>query len=148
MTLRALAPLALIAPLALAACQQPAPGAAPAAATNSAAPVPSPAQDHAQNPSQAAYAAANARMHAGMGSIDADPDVAFAQGMIAHHQGAIEMSDVLLKHGRDPELRKLAETIKAAQGGEIRQMQDWLKRGGHPVSAGTGGAVDHGAMGH
>ena len=144
MTLRALAPLALIAPLTLAACQQPAPGAAPAAATNSVGPV----QNPAHNPSQAAYAAVNARMHAGMGSIDADPDVAFAQGMIAHHQGAIEMSDVLLKHGRDPELRKLAETIKAAQGGEIRQMQDWLKRGGHPVSAGTGGAVDHGAMGH
>ncbi len=36
-------------------------------------------------------------MHEGM--MIEDADVAFACGMIAHHQGAIDMAEVLLAHG-------------------------------------------------
>ncbi|MBS3978612.1 MAG: DUF305 domain-containing protein [Rhodobacteraceae bacterium] len=63
-------------------------------------------------------------MHQGM--LNADADVAFACGMIAHHQGAIDMAEVLLAHGDDPQMRALAEEIIAAQGPEIEQMTTWL----------------------
>jgi uncharacterized protein (DUF305 family) len=52
--------------------------------------------------------------------------VAFACGMIAHHQGAIDMAEVLLEHGDNPEMRELAEEIIAAQVGEIERMTMWL----------------------
>lgn len=60
-----------------------------------------------------------------------DADVAFATGMIPHHQQAIEMSDMLLaKQGIDPRVVSLANDIKAAQGPEIEQMQGWLTQWG------------------
>ncbi|WP_245731713.1 CopM family metallochaperone [Loktanella fryxellensis] len=64
-------------------------------------------------------------MHEGM--MNADADVAFACGMIAHHQGAIDMAEVLLEHGEDDQMRALAEEIIAAQVGEIAQMTTWLE---------------------
>jgi uncharacterized protein (DUF305 family) len=80
---------------------------------------------------QAAYKAVNDRMHAGMADIPADPDVAFMQGMLAHHQGAVEMSEVALKYAKDEQARDLATRIIAAQKGEIAEMEAWLKaRGG------------------
>ncbi|KUI16078.1 DUF305 domain-containing protein [Mycobacterium lehmannii] len=57
-----------------------------------------------------------------------DADVAFAQGMIPHHQQATEMSDILLgKQGIDPQIVSLANQIKNAQGPEIKQMEGWLR---------------------
>lgn len=61
------------------------------------------------------------------GAIHNDADVMFTQGMIPHHQQAIEMSDMVLnKQGIDPEIVSLANQIKDAQGPEIEQMQGWL----------------------
>ncbi|BBY96471.1 DUF305 domain-containing protein (plasmid) [Mycobacterium gallinarum] len=74
-----------------------------------------------------------------------DADVTFAQGMIPHHQQAIEMSDMLLaKQGVDPEIVSLANQIKSAQGPEIEQMQGWLQAWGAsstpaPTSSGMPG---------
>lgn len=57
-----------------------------------------------------------------------DADIAFTQGMIPHHQQAIEMSDMLLaKPDIDPAIVSLANEIKNAQGPEIEQMQGWLR---------------------
>ena len=65
-----------------------------------------------------------------------DADVAFAQGMIPHHQQAVEMSDMLLgKQGIDPKVVTLANQIKAAQGPEIEKMQGWLTDWGVPTTA-------------
>ena len=65
-----------------------------------------------------------------------DADVAFAQGMIPHHQQAIEMSDMLLgKQGIDPKVVTLAQQIKAAQGPEIEKMQRWLSDWGVPTTS-------------
>jgi len=63
-------------------------------------------------------------MHEGMMKDDAD--VAFACGMIAHHQGAIDMAQVLLEYGDDPQMIELGGKIIAAQVGEIEEMIAWL----------------------
>lgn len=66
-------------------------------------------------------------MHQGMAiSFTGDADRDFLAGMIAHHQGAIDMSEVVLKHGKNPKVRGLAKTIIRAQKQEIMQMQRWL----------------------
>ena len=78
-----------------------------------------------------AYEAANTRMHEGMNAaLTGDPDVDFMQGMIPHHQGAIDMAEIVLKYGKDPETRKLAEEIIKAQTEEIAFMKAWLARRG------------------
>ncbi|NBE09027.1 CopM family metallochaperone [Paragemmobacter ruber] len=82
-------------------------------------------------PSTQAYRAANDRMHAGMGiAFTGDADVDFVRGMIAHHQGAIDMARVVLEHGDDPQVKKLAEEIIAAQEAEIGWMTEWLAKNG------------------
>ena len=49
------------------------------------------------------------------------------RGMIPHHQGAIEMAQIVLKYGKDEEIRKLANAIIREQRREIAEMQEWLK---------------------
>lgn len=106
------------------------------------------------NSAQQAYADANARMHAGMGAaIDPDADVAFMAGMIPHHQGAVDMAQIVLKHGKDPETRAMAETIIKTQTAEIKAMEAWLAKRGKSAAAApdtpvSSDEVDHSKMGH
>jgi uncharacterized protein (DUF305 family) len=77
--------------------------------------------------------AANDRMHRDMNirySGNADRD--FAAAMIPHHQGAIEMAQIQLRHGTDPEMRRLAEEIIRAQEAEIAQLRAFLARTAPP----------------
>ena len=81
------------------------------------------------DPVTAAFAAINRRMHRDMAApASAKPDVAFAQAMIAHHQGAIDMARVILGFGTDPEIRNLAQGVITAQEGEIAFLRQWLAR--------------------
>jgi uncharacterized protein (DUF305 family) len=73
---------------------------------------------------------ANDKMHQAMAlAPSGDLDRDFAAGMLAHHEGAVDMARVELRFGRDPALRQLAETIISAQEQEIAMMRDWLSRG-------------------
>ncbi|GMB81388.1 DUF305 domain-containing protein [Shinella zoogloeoides] len=81
------------------------------------------------SPSTKAFVDANTKMHKGMEiEFTGNADVDFVRGMIAHHQGAIDMAKVELEHGKDPAIRKLAEDIVSAQEGEIKMMEEWLAR--------------------
>ena len=55
---------------------------------------------------------------------DADRD--FALMMRIHHQGAIDMSQAELVTGKDPQMRRLAKEIIAAQKKEIALIERWL----------------------
>ncbi|MEV4479581.1 DUF305 domain-containing protein [Micromonospora coxensis] len=78
-----------------------------------------------------------------------DDDVMFAQMMIPHHQQAVQMSELADGRAQDPEVKKLAAEIKAAQAPEIATMTGWLNAWGRPVPSGspdTGGHMGHGGM--
>ena len=61
------------------------------------------------------------------GMMNADADVAFVCGMIAHHMGAVEMSRTELKHGKNDEAKAMAQKIIDAQIKEIEEMSKWVE---------------------
>ena len=56
---------------------------------------------------------------------NADRD--FLATMIPHHEGAVEMARLVLIHGNDPLVRRLAEEIIAGQQSEIQAMRARLQ---------------------
>jgi uncharacterized protein (DUF305 family) len=79
--------------------------------------------------STTAFKAANDKMHGGMNiPFSGNADVDFVKGMVPHHQGAVDMAKIVLAHGKDPALKKLARDIIKAQDKEIAFMQSWLAK--------------------
>lgn len=52
-------------------------------------------------------------------------DAMFIDGMIEHHQGAIDMAKIALEQAEHEEIRTLSEGIMATQASEIEQMKSW-----------------------
>ena len=93
----------------------------------------------------------SASISAGATATFNDADVAFAQMMIVHHQGAIQMADLAPSRAQNQDVLALASRIKAAQAPEIDQMTSWLTAWGAAApsmmsgSATSGmGGMDHG----
>lgn len=59
--------------------------------------------------------------------MSGDVDKDFAAMMTMHHQQAIKMADVLLKHGRNAELKALARKMQEEQRKEITQLAPHTK---------------------
>lgn len=64
-----------------------------------------------------------------------DYDIDFASMMIEHHKGAIEMSEIVLKSGKDEKMKSMANTIISMQKEEISKMEDFIKAS-KPVPSG------------
>ena len=69
-------------------------------------------------------------------------DVEFMQGMIMHHQQAVDMVALLRTRGKSPTLRSFGEKIAISQSDEIRSMKQWLESRGKPTSM----EMDHSHM--
>lgn len=78
---------------------------------------------------------------AGASASSADYDQWFIDGMVPHHQAAIDMAKIARRKAEHAELKTLAEAIVADQDGEIAQMKGWRKSwyGSAEVPAGGGG---------
>ena len=95
---------------------------------------------------------ANSATDSSTGSVSAvalnAADIEFAQGMIAHHEQAIEMAEIALDPnvGASPEVVDLATRIKGAQDPEVELMTGWLTAAGEPVSMGASEGHDMSSM--
>lgn len=78
-------------------------------------------------------------------------DVAFMQGMIVHHQQAVDMALLVEERTSNEDLKAIAGRILASQADEIKFMTEWLEKRGEPLQmpsmAGMAG-MDHMAGGH
>lgn len=63
-------------------------------------------------------------------------EVDFMQGMIMHHQQAVEMTALIVSHTENKALRSLGARISSSQSDEIRFMKRWLMLRGEPDSMG------------
>ncbi|MFH9086446.1 DUF305 domain-containing protein [Streptomyces sp. NPDC017673] len=75
-------------------------------------------------------------------------DVSFAQGMIPHHQQALEMAKLADGRASSARVKDLASRIEKAQDPEIRTMTGWLTSWGEQVPmAGTDHSAHSGMSG-
>lgn len=65
-----------------------------------------------------------------------EADVTFAQGMIPHHEQAVEMAELAEDRAESSEVKDLAARIEAAQDPEVALMTGWLEDWDEPVDAG------------
>ncbi|MFE2211085.1 DUF305 domain-containing protein [Streptomyces canus] len=72
-------------------------------------------------------------------------DVSFAQGMIPHHQQAIEMAELADGRAASAQVKDLAARVEKAQGPEITTMTGWLKAWDEKVPESMPG-MDHSGM--
>lgn len=77
-----------------------------------------------------------------------DADITFLQGMIPHHEQAVEMSELVPERTERTELEQLAEDIIASQEAEIAQMEQMLDDAGAstPDMDMDMEGMDHGGM--
>ncbi len=76
-----------------------------------------------------AYEAVMATMHRAMNAPrSGNADVDFARQMVPHHQAAVDMANIQLRHGRDERLKSFNRWVIRAQELEIGMMNNWLYR--------------------
>ncbi|MGY0006767.1 DUF305 domain-containing protein [Micromonospora sp. I033] len=107
--------------------------------------------DHSTSGHGSPGAARTGTATAGAPASFGEADVMFAQMMIPHHQQAVAMSELAESRAADPEVKRLAGQIKAAQAPEIATMSGWLAAWGRPAPSTAAGhgmpGMDHGMPG-
>lgn len=99
------------------------------------------AEDEAASPAPTSTAGATTTgLDAAVDQTHNQADTEFAQMMIVHHEGAIDMADLAIENAAAEQVRTLAEGISAAQGPEIEEMTSWLQAWGEDT------APEHGGM--
>ena len=73
-------------------------------------------------------------------------DVEFMQGMIMHHNQAVEMTELLKTRTKDPAIMELGKKIDVSQTDEMRWMKQWLTDRGFPISADPMAGMDMNQM--
>ena len=58
-------------------------------------------------------------------------DKAFVEMMIAHHEGAVDMAELIPSRAKHDEVKTLGEAIIAAQTKEIAEMKQWQNDWGY-----------------
>ncbi len=76
-----------------------------------------------------------------------DADVRFMQGMIPHHQQALEMTALVRRHAATEAVRQMGLRMEISQRDEIAMMSTWLRERGQPVEMSGMGAMHHQRMG-
>jgi len=86
-------------------------------------------RNSAASPDWSEWMAGMTTMDAAMAAVhpSGDSDSNFVRLMLPHHQAAIDMAKTQLLHGKDPQLRRLAQEIITDQQSEIQLMQLWLQ---------------------
>ena len=67
------------------------------------------------------------------GATFTEADVSFMQGMIPHHQQALQMTALVEKHATSNAVRQMALRMEISQRDEIKFMEDWLTARGQPT---------------
>lgn len=75
-----------------------------------------------------------------------DFDKAFLSMMITHHEGAVDMAELLATNGKHPELKELGQDIVIAQTKEIAEMKQWQMEWGYVDSSDSMEGMDHSGM--
>lgn len=69
-------------------------------------------------------------------------DIEFMQGMIMHHEQAVEMTALIPSHTENKDVRLLGAKISRSQSDEINFMKRWLAARGEPTSMSMPGMPD------
>ncbi len=79
-----------------------------------------------------------------------DADVKFMQGMIHHHNQALQMVTMIATHTKSPELIAMGQKIQISQSGEMEAMKDWLthRKQDVPMIMADGSIMMMGKSGH
>src|SRR5262249_28010444 len=76
-----------------------------------------------------------------------DADVKFMQGMIMHHNQAVEMVALMPGRTKNPKILALGQRISISQTDEVKFMQRWLTYRGKPLmDMGDMAGMDHSHM--
>lgn len=82
------------------------------------------------------HSQADMRMHEAMAAaVGADVSDTFVRKMIAHHEGAIEMTDTIIAEGGDPQVVAIARRMGDQQRREIEEMRRLIRKDAAPDPA-------------
>lgn len=76
-----------------------------------------------------------------------DADVSFMQGMIPHHQQALEMTALVRQHAVTEAVQRMALRMEISQRDEIALISAWLVDRGETIEMSNMGAMQHEMMG-